>query len=47
MVEPREPSSPADQAKRLRLAETLVHVSRTVAAMETFSYAVRLPPLAR
>jgi adenylate cyclase len=35
VAEPREPTSPADQAKRLRLAETLVHVSRAVAAMET------------
>ena len=32
---PTGSDSPADQAKRLRLAETLVQVSRTVAAMET------------
>ena len=33
-------SSPSDQAKRLHFAETLLHVSRTVSAMETLDEAL-------
>ena len=34
-IPPQNALSPTEQAKRLHFAETLLHVSRTVSAMET------------